>query len=216
VVLKIKHKRISPCIFNTNFLLTRRFSNSLSLSYFPIKILYAFLSSPSETNSSPRNCPLSWYPKIRHRALKWSPLDLFLSQVNPDHICTPYLFKINLNVIVPSTVSLQVLSSSGQACRPKCYMHFPSLIQKQRISKLVRKWPVVYGNRRLAAVFTRARHSSLPEPDGSGEYLQGLVTSLTRNHVTINSLNQFLSLVRHLGAKIATRLRAGPSGARIP
>jgi len=44
-----------------------------------------------------------WNPQIHHRVHKSPPLDPILSQLNPVRPVDPYLPKVHLNVILPST-----------------------------------------------------------------------------------------------------------------
>jgi len=50
-------------------------------------------------------------------------LDPILSQMNPVHILTPYLFKISFNIILPSTLGSLKVVSLLQMVRLKFYMH---------------------------------------------------------------------------------------------
>jgi hypothetical protein len=46
--------------------------------------------------------PVLWNPKVHYHVHKNPPVDSILSQMNLVYILTPYFFKINFNIILPS------------------------------------------------------------------------------------------------------------------
>lgn len=56
-------------------------------------------------NKFPR---LSWSPKFESRVQRNPPMDLILSQTNPDYIPTPFCFNIHFNIISSVAVSQEI------------------------------------------------------------------------------------------------------------
>jgi hypothetical protein len=78
-------------------------SSRHTFPYLQNKILYAFLICQCTVAKFIKKLPTFVTPEDHRRAVEWSLLGLDLRQINPGHICTLHLFKININIILPPT-----------------------------------------------------------------------------------------------------------------